>query len=206
MRLLLLICLGLTSMAHARGNAAAPDAIRPLLIGQSMPDVTVKDVDGKPVQLKAILAEQPSVVVFLRGGWCYFCNRQLQQMRLIQTPLAQSGYRVVVISGDPPGRLKSGLAMQTGDKQAIVLSDPTGDAARALGLAYDALAKHFGATASFEKWQALHGKIKPWLPVPAVFLVHRSGLIVYEYINVDFTVRLSGEVLLTAAQAYAEPK
>jgi hypothetical protein len=42
------------------------------------------------------------------------------------------------------------------------------------------------------------------LPVPGVFLVHTNRLIVYEYVNVDHKVRLSGAVLLSAAKAYRQ--
>lgn len=203
MRIASLLLLLFSAHAAARPNAPAPDQIRPLLIGQQIPDVAVQTADGATQTLRAVLAEQPSVLIFLRGGWCYFCNQQLNQLRLIQDAIVKTGYRVVVISGDPPGRLRAGLAGQTA--KHVVLSDPTGEAARTLGLAYDALDEHFGTASNATRWRKAHGALKPWLPVPAVFLVHRSGLIVYEYINVDFKVRLSGEVLLTAAQVYAEP-
>ena len=59
-----------------------------------------------------------------------------------------------------------------------------------------------------KKWAAAHERTQntknPVLPVPAVFLVHRSGLVVYEYINVKIKVRASGVVLLSAAKVYRE--
>lgn len=40
-------------------STVAPTAgeIRPLLIGQKVPDVTLADIDGKPVELRALVAE-----------------------------------------------------------------------------------------------------------------------------------------------------
>lgn len=193
----------LVGFAHARPPASGPTEIRPILIGQRAPDATVYTPDGKPVQLAALLAEKPTVLVFLRGGWCYYCKAQLGQLREIEGALTQTGYRIIAVSGDKPETLKAAPLFE-GSYQ--VYSDAKGVAAQAYGLTYHALAKHFGLPSNLERWKKMHGPAKPWLPVPAVFLAHRSGLIVYEYVNVDFTVRLSGEVLLTAAQVYAEPK
>ncbi|MGK0360205.1 MAG: peroxiredoxin [Bradymonadia bacterium] len=197
------ILLFLVGTADARPHAPKPTEVRPILIGQRGPDATVLTPDGTPVQLAALMAEQPTVLVFLRGGWCYYCQKQLGQLRTIEAALNQTGYRIIAISGDAPAVLKAAPMVEGSYK---VYSDQLGVAARAYGLSYLALAKHFGTPGNFRRWQKAHGTTRPWLPVPAVFLAHRSGLIVYEYVNVDFSVRLSGEVLLTAAQVYAEAK
>ena len=174
-----------------------------MLIGQRAPDATLRTPDGKTVKLATLMAEQPSVLVFLRGGWCYYCQAQLGQLRQIEAALLQTGYRIIAITGDTPEALKAAPVTDTGYK---IYSDVNGEAAQAFGLSYLALAKHFGAPQLLAQWKKTHGDARPWLPVPAVFLAHRSGLIVYEYVNIDYQVRLSGEVLLTAARAYAEPK
>jgi len=49
--------------------ADSPQTIRPLLIGASVPDLTLADLQGAPVELSAVLAKQPSIIIFYRGGW-----------------------------------------------------------------------------------------------------------------------------------------
>jgi hypothetical protein len=78
------------------------------------------------------------------------------------------------------------------------------EAARALGIAYRIddgyLAGHekddiYPAGSSVKKFSAL--------PVPAVYVIDKSGKIVFNYVNADFTVRLKAEDLLSAAEQVA---
>jgi len=61
-------CLFPTSSAD---DAVAPsaDRVRPLLIGATVPSVTLATVDGKTIELGEVLSRKPTVVVFYRGGW-----------------------------------------------------------------------------------------------------------------------------------------
>jgi len=49
--------------------APSADQIRPLLIGATVPAVTLATGDGEPFDLGEALSRKPSVVVFYRGGW-----------------------------------------------------------------------------------------------------------------------------------------
>jgi len=51
------------------GFPASAKAIQPALVGASVPQATLKEMDGTTVELKDVVAEAPSVVVFYRGGW-----------------------------------------------------------------------------------------------------------------------------------------
>jgi hypothetical protein len=51
------------------GFADSPTAIRPLLVGSSVPDAKLLDTDGVSVELSEAVAEAPSVLIFYRGGW-----------------------------------------------------------------------------------------------------------------------------------------
>jgi len=209
MSLLILASVGLlATAAHAEVAAVAPSItqIRPLLIGQKVAESSILDVDGKPVALRKLLAEKPTVLVVFRGGWCAFCSRQLAQLRLLTATLKQAGWRIVGLSPDPPERLRA--ATKDLELEYSLYSDEAANAVRALGLAYKAKAGDFGNQANMSRWQSRRSaSVKdtpPVLPAPAVYLFHRSGLVVYQYVNVEIGVRLSGEVLLSAAQAYAE--
>jgi hypothetical protein len=49
--------------------AEGPEAVRPLLPGARIPDLSVQDLEGRPVNLEELVAEKPTVLVFFRGGW-----------------------------------------------------------------------------------------------------------------------------------------
>jgi len=204
---LLALALSATQSVGAPARIAKDmKSIHPLLIGQLIPDAAVTGLDGKSYGLKQIVTEKPTVLVVYRGGWCPFCNLQLEQLSQIQGALAKSGWQIVGLSADPAAK----LAKATKDEKLTyrLFSDEAAEATSALGLAYKASLDAFGIQSKMDKWVAdrdpkLKGKTAA-LPVPAVYLIHRSGLVVYQYVNIDYSVRLSGEVLLTAARAYAE--
>jgi hypothetical protein len=68
-------CLCSAALAVAGPSLAAgelpdsPEQIDPLLIGSSVPDVTLRDTGGEPISLSEARGDKPAVVVFYRGGW-----------------------------------------------------------------------------------------------------------------------------------------
>ena len=45
------------------------DKVTPLKIGDKVPEVTPMTEEGKPFDLNAAIAEQPTVLIFYRGRW-----------------------------------------------------------------------------------------------------------------------------------------
>ena len=186
----------------ALAQTPVPDAaekVQPLAVGSSIPKVGVQTIDGKSGSLPKILARQPTVLVFYRGGWCPFCNLQMAGLQSAQSELQKLGYRIVALSPDRAAELQKSVAKHQLTYQ--LLSDSTMDAARAFGVAFrvddGTLEKYKGYGVDLE---TASGKPHHQLPVPSVFLVNRSGKIVYRYFNPDYKVRLSTAELLAAAR------
>jgi len=55
---------------------AQPNDISPLLIGEHIPTVNIPAADGKLFDLNASVAQKPTILIFYRGGWCPFCNKE----------------------------------------------------------------------------------------------------------------------------------
>ena len=49
--------------------------------GDSAPEFTLTDPDGKPVASRELLAQGPLVISFYRGVWCPYCNLELQALQ-----------------------------------------------------------------------------------------------------------------------------
>jgi cytochrome oxidase Cu insertion factor (SCO1/SenC/PrrC family) len=71
-------CLPLLALALAFGPAGADEPgavpgsaqeVEPIEVGATIPAVTLRDPDGNSVPLKTLVAEQPTVLIFYRGGW-----------------------------------------------------------------------------------------------------------------------------------------
>lgn len=172
-----------------------PEDVKPLLIGQTIPDITFATVEGATVSLRAEVAKKPTILVFYRGGWCPFCSKQLAELGSLQPELTKMGYQIVAVSTDSPENLKA-----TMDKSALaytLLSDADVAGATAFGLAFKA-PERYGEMLV----KASGGKNKAkLLPVPAVFVLDQKGIIKFEYVNPDFKQRLSAKVLKAAAEA-----
>ncbi|MDH3402617.1 MAG: hypothetical protein OES32_07690 [Acidobacteriota bacterium] len=57
------------SSAPAAEVYAAPDAVRPLLVGSEVPSAAVQRLDGSEVDLRDVVGKKKAVVIFYRGGW-----------------------------------------------------------------------------------------------------------------------------------------
>ncbi len=178
----------------------APADVRPAMIGSRVPDVTLWTPEGNHAELREVVAEQPTVLMVYRGDWCAYCKKHLQQLAGIESQLQELGYQIVAISPDRPETMRKTVE-DTGLGYRL-LSDPHLDAAQWLGLAYyvDEATRR-----SLERYGADlrsgPGQPHKMLPVPAVFLVDRHGVIRFDYVNPDYRVRLDPDVLLAAARA-----
>jgi peroxiredoxin len=188
--------------ALARAGAAAPasaDAVQPVEVGQFAPSATMQSPAGETLAMDNLYTQGPSAVVFYRGGWCPYCNTQLGELAKIETKLKAIGFQILAISPDRPEALAA-----TRDKQGLgyqLLSDNDAELARAYGLAFEV------DPATREKYRgygidlaAASGHDHHLLPVPAVYLVDRDGMIRYAFWDADYKVRLSSDALLAAAR------
>jgi peroxiredoxin len=186
----------------ALAQSPVPDAaekVTPLAVGSKAPKVNVKTIEGKSLSLPKLLAAQPTVLIFYRGGWCPFCNRQMSGLQSIEGDLKKLGYRIIALSPDRQEELKKSLGKNKLTYQ--LLSDSSMEAAKAFGVAFrvddGTLAKYKGFGIDLE---AASGQKHHYLPVPSVFLIGTDGVIKFRSFNPDYKVRLSSEELLSAAR------
>lgn len=188
-----ILLLGAT-LAHAQTNAP------PLKVGDSIPDVKLRTEDDKEVSLRKLVSEKPTVLIFYRGGWCPFCNRQLQSLAGIEDDLDKAGVQLLAISMDQPAKLKA-----TPDRDKLhyrLLSDSDAAAATAFGIAFKVddktVEKYKGYGINLD---AASGNDHHILPHPAVFIANTNGVIRFAHVNPDYKVRLEPAKILEAARA-----
>lgn len=58
-----------SAAAGAGEPAATASEITPLVVGSSLPHLTVKSAGGEAVDLNAAVAEKPTILIVYRGGW-----------------------------------------------------------------------------------------------------------------------------------------
>ncbi|MEP6548738.1 MAG: peroxiredoxin-like family protein [Gammaproteobacteria bacterium] len=182
-------------------SAAVPDdphEVTPIEVNSRAPAFTAKEVDGRNFHFEAGVQKQPTMIIFYRGGWCPYCNAQLQDLHTVVPKIAAMGYQILFLSTDQPKLLYSSL------KQKVdyhILSDSMMDAAHAFGVAFHVDAATLEKMKSYGiDLEATQGSTKHELPVPAVFIVDSGGVIRFRHYDPDYTVRLDAAHVLTAAQ------
>lgn len=177
----------------------AADA-KPLKVGVKAPNSTLRTVEGKPVELKDVLTGKDTALIFYRGGWCPFCNRNLSDLATVDADLRKLGVQIIAISPDTPTELGKMAAKDHLTYQ--LFSDSNAEAIRKFGVAFrvdDQTFSTYKDRFSIDLERS-SGETHHILPVPSVFLVDKAGKIAYVYSNPDYKVRLSGAELLVAAK------
>jgi len=173
--------------------------VHPLQVGAMVPDGQLTNLAGQKVQLKKLITQKPSVLIFYRGGWCPYCNLQMGQLVQIAPKLMDLGYQILAISPDQPAKLSESM-----DKHKInytLLSDSELQLTRKFGLAYQVSPEIYGKMKGFGvDLDGATGNHLHQLPVPAAYVVDKKGLIRFVYFNPDIKVRVKPDDLWKAAQ------
>ena len=201
--ILFILTLIFSSIASATSHKVIADGaelVSPLLNGQIIPDESVYDAQSNKLALRDLVEEKPAVIIFYRGGWCPYCSTQLADLKSIEKPLQEMGFNIIAISPDSPERLRKQVG--TDDFIAQIYSDKDFRVSKAFGLGFylkDKVAKLYRNKLGVNFVQ-LDGTSRVALPVPAAFIVDRSGLIHFQYVNPNYKVRVSPQLILEAAR------
>ncbi|KFF03234.1 peroxiredoxin-like family protein [Flavobacterium sp. FlaQc-51] len=192
MKKLLFIFLATLTWAANAQNMIAKSAtdIAPLLIGEKIPNLTLKSSDNTDVQISDLLKKKKTVLVFYRGGWCPYCNMHLQALAEAEKQVLDLGYQIIAVSPDSAENLK-----MTAEKDKVkytLLSDSKGELIKAMGIAFEAPENYKSVINVNSK-----GMNTSFLPVPSVFVVNPQSDILFEYVSPDFKHRITTELLVS---------
>jgi peroxiredoxin len=190
---LLLLVAALPFGMQAQVPTAAED-ICPLLIGESMPNATLRDGLGREVDLLSTLDEKPAVLVFYRGGWCPFCNKQLAALATTEQTIKGYGFQLIAITPEAVENLEP--TEKENNAGFTLLSDPDGQLIQKMGIAFATNEK----TLKYMDGKT-QGTPSTVLPVPTVMVVSTKGEILFSYINTDYKTRISEEMLLAVLKS-----
>jgi len=197
------LCVSIPMVAAMEFPATAEETM-PLATGDDAPSFTVRTIEGEAFNFEPTALQNPVVLISFRGGWCPYCNMHLSELRTVIPDVEKLGFDVLFISNDRPEILYSSLKNETKDDiEALdytILSDADLSAATAFGTAFMAADALVSWLDSSEKDYddssiANHGA----LAVPSVYIVDTDGMIVFDYVNADYKVRLEADALLAAA-------
>ena len=179
--------------------AASQTAENALAVGDTVPDFTLPNVSGDPVSLHDLLDKGPVVLNFYRGGWCPFCNLELQALQARLPEIRALDATLVGISPETPDN--SLTAIEKHQLEFEVLSDVGNRIARSFGLLFTVYEE---MRPLYLKWgldvPASNGDDSWELPVPATYVIGRIGVIHAAHVDKDYTRRMEPDAVVTALQ------
>lgn len=176
--------------------AASGIAERALKAGATAPDFILPDVHGNKVKLSTLLAKGPVVLSFYRGGWCPYCNLELRALQQVLPQLEQLGATLVAISPQTPDE-----SLSTSEKNALsfpVLSDQASTVASSFGITFDLADELRPIYTEFNHPLPQKNGVESWvLPIPATYVIDKTGKILLSFVDVDYRNRLEPSAVIT---------
>ncbi len=161
-----------------------------LSVGEQAPDFTAKDSKGNKVNLSKELKKGDVVLIFYRGQWCPFCNKQLSNLNDSLTLISSKGATLIAITpetmenvGKTIGKTKASFPIISDDNLAIMkmyrvnfqVDNATQEKYKKYGIDFMAANGSNGAN----------------LPVPATYVIGKNGKVKYVFFNPDYRLRPS---------------
>lgn len=207
---------GSTSSASTASAAAPPRLIDPgptaadrvgvlapntgIPVGQHVPEVSGRDLEGRVVALSSLYANGPILLAFYRGGWCPYCNGEIHALTTAYPEYRKRGVTPVAVSVDTlesEAKLKATYAIPfpvLSDSDAVML-----DAFHvAKQLTQDEVSKYKGHGVDLESFS---GRAHHKIAIPALFLVDKSGTVRWAHSDPDFKIRPTTAQILAAIDA-----
>ena len=167
-----------------------------LSVGEIAPNFTLPDATGEVFNLHDKLNEGPLVLSFYRGGWCPFCNLELQAIQALLPEIKALGANLVGISPETPDN-----SMTTVEKHQLqfdVLSDVGNKTARDYGLIFTVYEE---MRPLYLKWgldiPTSNGDDSWELPIPATYIIDSNGVARVAHVDKDYTKRMEPDQILT---------
>jgi peroxiredoxin len=175
--------------------AAGQDKPEGLFINSKAPDFKLKDQSGVEVSLKELRKKGQTVLIFYRGNWCPYCNKQLKGLQDSLQLITEKGAQLIAITPETKGGIDSTVA-KTG---AIfpILYDEEGK----LAAAYQVSFKVDEKTVNRYKMAGIdllktNNQKAAVLPVPAVYIINKEGTITYRYFDDNYRRRVTVKEIL----------
>ncbi len=170
--------------------------------GDTAPDFELPNATGGTVRLTEALDKGPVILNFYRGGWCPFCNLELQALQSRMQEIKKLGATLIGISPETPDN-----SLTTAEKHQLdfdVLSDLGNKTAQDYGLIFTVYEE---MRPLYLNWglnlPAFNGDNSWELPVPATYLVDRERIVRAALVDKDYTKRMEPDLVLAALRSLA---
>lgn len=166
--------------------------------GAMAPEFAATDNSGKTLDLKALLKSHKAVVLFFyRGQWCPYCNKHIKQLQDSLQLLTGKGAYVIGVTPETGENINK--TIEKTHASFSIIQDKGYKIMKAYDVNYTVDPEMFGKLKGYGiDLESNNGNADHVLPVPATYIIDRSGKIIYVHFDKDYTKRPSVSTLLAA--------
>jgi peroxiredoxin len=169
-----------------------PQGVR---VNDKASDFTAKDQNGRKIWLKNELKNGAVVLVFYRGQWCPYCNRQLKSLQDSLSFIKEKGATLIAVSPEKPDNISK--TIEKTKATYSVLFDDSLKIMKSYDVAYRV------DSTTIEKYKKfgidfydVNGNNGASLPVPTVYIINKEGIIIFKHFDQDYRKRVSVQEIL----------
>lgn len=158
-----------------------------LRVGDTAPDFILPNAHNDSVQLSTILESGPVILTWYRGGWCPYCNIQLNAYNDALDDFEKAGGQLVAISPEIPDS-----SLSTSERSQLrfeVVSDLGNLVAKSYGVAYtlpEGVKKAFEGRVDVA---AYNNDNSYSLPLAVTYVIDTDRVIRYAFVDADYRKR-----------------
>ena len=182
-------------VARLGGNGGGETAPRP---GDAMPPFMRPDEGARLVTLHSLLERGPLAVMFFRGHWCPYCRLNVRAVVQALDRIKSMGAQIVAVMPETQEYTRQLKAESSASFP--ILTDLDNGYALSLNLAIW-LGAEIQGLLSYQDMAKFHGNDGWMLPIPAVFVVGRDGIVKARFVDPDFRKRMEIDDLLAALES-----
>jgi len=168
-------------------NLDAQEKPEGLFINSKAPDFKAKDQNGNEIVLRDLRKKGPVVLLFYRGYWCPYCNKELQKLEDSLSLIKEKGAQIIAVTPEK----QEGISKTIEKTKASysIITDEEMKIMKAYDVAYQVDAKTVSRYKMANIDLAANNGQKPeaiYLPVPAVYIISKDGEIKYRFFDEDY--------------------
>ena len=167
-----------------------------LQVGESAPDFSMNDQYGNSITLSSFLRSGPVVINFFRGFWCNYCQAELEVYQSMLGALKELNCHYLAISPNTPKEKQPQAA-----DHYFQITDMDNRIAKKFGIVYEV---EQNQKELFSRWGVDLAKLNhtdKWeLPLPATYIISKSGCVEFKFVHSDYRKRLEPETVLEHLQ------
>ena len=167
-----------------------------LFINSKAPDFKGTDQKNEEVRLKDLLKKGNVVLIFYRGQWCPYCNRQLSRLEDSLQFILDKGAQLVAVTPEKPESISK--TIEKTKAHYPIIFDKDLKIMKAYNVAFEVpentLNRYMSGGLDIVSNNGSNGK---YLPVPAVYIINQQMEIIYRFFDTDYKKRPSVMELLS---------